>query len=692
MAIDWTKVTVETTPEALTGAAATRFGGAEIPEARFAPSMETTVLPTAGAIAGGVMAASPQLRTAGLGLGLLARGAGALSSRVPQIFAPYVPSLFGSTVGTVAGTAAERAIEGDLATAEGAKQLLGNVAENAVWDLGGNLAFRAGGKVYRLAKDTLGFGKTEIPDAAAAAQKFLSERGATLTRGQLTEGATENIIESAVREGAGSPFFKAQQAGVQKAVEQGKRELLESLDTSSAFKQALNSSDDPSYAAGSIFKNALTEGEKELKAKTTPFYQSLDEKSQGIMVDFKDAKKQAQERLSSMQLKGNVYDAKEIQALEDIAAQDDYLKFSDAHDLRSRYLTKARDMKNAAEPSTAAEQAYNQFGSVIEKSMDNAFNAVLDLSGYSKRLVKDPNRQAAMALKAEYDANRQLYREGIDAIYNETMSKLLKESSNPERIGEILYRSGNVTELKDLYKTAAKLQNLGVKDAFGKPITSKNLIDNLRYGYINSFMRNPEEIAMFGQKVADDAAFERTYKQLFDPEQRNFIDTMTNAAARGLTDVGERTTALRTRQVGFAANLGTNVGRALAAGVGAGAIYSLPPEAQQRLSENLPETVAAGMAGLGALIVTPRLMAKAMTNKQVMDALTGIAKAQQSPAYGGAITAKIIDRLNKLGVFDSEYISEVDKFFNRPPEQQVAEEEQQQSYGPIDWNQVQVAQ
>lgn len=692
MAIDWTKVTVETTPEALTGSSAARFGGAEIPEPKFAPSMETTVLPTAGALAGGIMAASPQLRTAGMGLGLLARGAGALSSRVPQIFAPYVPSLFGSTVGTVAGTAAERAIEGDLLSAEGGKQLLGNVAENAVWDLGGNLAFRVGGKIYRLGKDALGFGKTEIPDAAAAAQKFLSERGATLTRGQLTEGPTENIIESAVREGAGSPFFKAQEQGVRKAVEQGKKELLDSLDTSDAFKLALIQGDDASYAAGSIFKNALDEGEKQLKAKVQPFYQSLDEKSQGIMVDFTGAKKQAQDRLKSMTLKGGVYDPKEIQALEDIVAQDDYLKFSDAHELRSRYLSKARDLKNAAEPSTVAEKEYNSQVDAISKSMDNAFNSILDLSGYSKRVVKDPNRQAAMALKAEYDANRTLYREGIDAIYNETMSKLLKESSNPERIGEILYRTGNVTELKDLYKTAAKLQNLGVKDVAGNPITSKNMIDNLRYGYINTLMRNPDEIATFGQKIKDNAAFERTYKQLFDPEQRQFIDTMTNAAQRGLTDVGERTTALRTRQIGAAANIGTNVGRALAGGVGIGAIYSLPPEAQQRLSENLPETVAAGLTALGALVVTPRMMAKAMTNKQTMDALIGIAKAQNAPAYGGAVTAKIIDRLNKIGVFDSEYISEVDKFFNRPPEQNAAEEVQQQNYGPINWENVQVAQ
>lgn len=690
MAIDWTKVTVETTPEALTGGSAARFGGADVKEAKFAPSMETTVLPAAGGLVGGLMA-TPQMRGAGLGLGLIARGAGALSSRVPQMFAPYVPSLFGSTIGTVAGTAAERAIEGDLATEEGAKQLFGNVAENAVWDLGGNLAFKVGGKIYRLGKDALGFGKTEIPDAAAAAQRFLSERGGSLTRGQLTEGPTENLVESAVREGAGSPFFKAQQEGVKKAIEQGKKEVLESLNTSDAFNMALKQGTDSAYAAGSIFKNALEEGEKNLKAKVDPFYKNLDEKSQGIMVDFRDVKKQAQARLSGMNLKGNVYDPKEVQAIEDILAQGDYLSFSDAHQLRSRYLAKARDMKNAAEPSTAAEQAYNKFSSAIDGPMDKAFSAVMDYSGYSPRMVASPNRDAAIALKKEYDANKTLYREGMDAIYNETMSKLLKESTNPERIGEILYRTGNVTELKDLYKTAAKLQNLGVKDAFGKPITSKNMIDNFRYGYLDSLMRSPEEVAQFGQKIKSDAAFERTYKQLFDPEQRKFIDTMTNAANRGLTDVGDATYNLRSRQIGAVAQLGTTAGRVAAAGIGVGAFYSLPPEAQERLSSNVPEAAAAGLASLGALIVTPRMMAKALTNKQTMDALVGLAKAQNAPAFGGAVTAKIIDRLNKLGVFDSEYISDVDKFFNRPQEK-AAEEEMKQPSGPINWDAIQVTQ
>jgi hypothetical protein len=92
----------------------------------------------------------------------------------------------------------------------------------------------------------------------------------------------------------------------------------------------------------------------------------------------------------------------------------------------------------------------------------------------------------------------------------------------------------------------------------------------------------------------------------------------------------------------------------------------LPEDVQNRIEDKIPEAVSAA----GALIITPKLIAKASTSRQAMDALAGLAKASQQPKIGGAVTAKIVDQLNKSGIIDVDYINEVNAIFNPPSTQQ----------------------
>lgn len=685
MAIDWANVKVaadDITPKELTEASAMRFGGAPVKEAKFTPTVETTVLPAAGGLLGGVLASQPQLRTAGLGLGLLARGAGALSTRVPQMFAPYVPSLFGSTVGTAAGTAAERAYEGDLFTQEGAKQMAGNLAENAVWDVGGNLAFKVAGKVIRVAKDMLPFRKSEIPDAAVAAQKFLSERGATLTRSQLTGDTTAQFVESAVKEGSGAGAFKQQEEAVKNAVMQGRKELLDSMQTTDAFQAAINAGERPFVPAGAAIQSVIKDADTKLAEKVSPFYSSLDEKAQNIFVNIKDIKASAQKELNKMKNFPKGYTQKEYTALESILEQPDEIPFSTAHQIRSDFKTNARDIKAGNEPASNLERIYNKYSNSFDTPMDNAFEAVLNRDGYKPFLEKTGKDNAVVNLKREYEATKNLYREGIGDIYSDTMSSVL--SKNPERVGEYLYQTGSETTIQDLHKLVTRAQELGAVDQTGKKITSGQMLNNIRYGYVTEMLSTPEKIAEFSSKLAKDTRFAATFERLFaDPKQRNFITTMANAAEKGLGEMAGRGLTLEGRQIGKVVGAGEKLTQAGLAASGVGAYYALSPEAQERIKENFPETALAGAASLGAILITPKMIAKAFTNKQTMDALIGLAKAQEAPKYGGAVTAKIIDRLNDIGVFNSEYINEVNSVFNRPREQQT------QQRG-IDWNSVQV--
>jgi hypothetical protein len=115
--------------------------------------------------------------------------------------------------------------------------------------------------------------------------------------------------------------------------------------------------------------------------------------------------------------------------------------------------------------------------------------------------------------------------------------------------------------------------------------------------------------------------------------------------------------------------------KAITAAVGAtelgaaGLLYFALPES---VKDNLDPTQLA-VSGT-ALVITPRLISKALTNPQAMSALAGLAKAQKNPAKYGGLAAKMVDSLNKTGVIDSEYLNEVNTLIHGSAGSQPAPE------------------
>ena len=142
----------------------------------------------------------------GIGGALLTRTpAGAIEGRAlgSQLGRQFGPSLAGSTAGTAAGLGLETLATGQMTN----QRALSALAENAAWDVGGNLVFALGAKTYRIGKDALekfGISKeTSFGDSRIAAQKFLADRGATLTRAQLTGGTLDTFLEEISKGGTG---------------------------------------------------------------------------------------------------------------------------------------------------------------------------------------------------------------------------------------------------------------------------------------------------------------------------------------------------------------------------------------------------------------------------------------------------------------------------------------------------------
>jgi len=614
------------------------------------PQGDQTGLPAAFGIAGGLLPfVAPQTR---VGRSLTALGAGTRA-------APYLPSLAGSTIGTVFGTAAEEAVlPRPFVASNFAKQLAGNVVENAAWDVGGNLVFNIGGKAFKVAKNTFGNAAGQV-DPRVAVQEWLSARGGTLTRSQLTGSTIAKSLEDVARGGFGAEAFIKQQAGVEKAITQGLQEVKDTLNTSDAFKLALAADEPFTRAAGENFKELIETARGAFKDRYRPFYQSLTEQN-GVFVDLRGVKAKALDeynRLSKIKdPKGATKDRLDV--LESVIAQNDLIDFGTAHTLRSDFFASADDLSQPGKATTSKQQIYTKYASEFEKAMDDAVLAPGRRPGQFGTF-KSPLTQQTVD---EYNRVTGLYKQGFNSLYNETITSAMQQA--PSKVGAYLADLSESEKFTDLFKAVGAIDDY-VKKAGAE---GEQLINDVKYSFLEKNLANPDMVSKFATSLKQDKDMNSAFFKMFRNEAPQ-LKQIINAAELGLQE-GSQASYLRNRAVGGA---GITV-----AGI-AGA-YLLPDELQEKLSNAIPQLAATA----GVFIVTPRLIARAATNKDAMDALAGLAKASNQPRYGGAATAKIIDSLNKSGIIDSEYLTSVNNIFNAPPA--TTTETQQMPSGQINWD------
>lgn len=582
--------------------------------------------------------------------GLLGGFGGALLSKSPvgarvgqtagQAFVrTLIPSLAGSTAGTTLGLGAEA-----LFQPVSGSRAAGALIENAAWDVGGNLVFALGGKTVRLGKDALeALNITRagtFDDAKVAAQQYLSQRGGTLTRGQLTGRPIDAFMENIAASGTGAPLFAQQQQGVRKAVSQGVEELKGTLQTSPAFAAALKSDEPLSRAAGENFQTLINTARTDFKDKYRPFYESLS-KDYGVFVDMRPVKNAAQAELDRIsRLKDIPANADRKAVLEQIIVQDNAIEFGAAHDLISSFKGAAQDAAIPGAGTTSKGQAYTKFAKQVEDQMDN----VIDLS--KNKLGND--------LVTKYKQVQTNYKEGMEGLYNETITEAMKMS--PSKTGAYIFDLAETEKSTDLFRAVTQIDKYVAKG--GKE--SAQVLGDFKYGFLNQAFSSPEKVQAFASKITKDSAnyddeLNRAFYKLFKNEANDIKDIL-NAANIGLDAAGT--------------GAGTYVrNKSLIAGtaaLGGGVGYIVAPDG---VTEKLPDILATA----GVFLITPRLLAKAATNKEAVSALADLARASNNPKFGGAAAAKLIDRLNASGIIDSEYINEVNTFLNSPDARQTGE-------------------
>lgn len=665
-----------------------------IPSTAVMPSAPTSIPETAGLLLGLVPIAAPEAK--------FSQSMIRLGEKAPAVVRPYVPSLAASTIGTTAGTIAEQALlpEEKIFSTETGKKLLENNLQNAAFDVGGNLVFSAFGKTLKVTKDMLdktgiakssSFFATPEQEARRAAQEWLSSRNATLTRGQLTGDFGTQTLEGTLKYSPASNYFEQQQKGVQAALNAGANDVRTALDTSEAFQTALKQGDPTQMAIGDRFQNAIAEADKLMKAKFAPVYDKIDA-DQGLRVNLVPLKQEAQKELDKLaKTKFKFAGSERRKVLEDILSQDDEVAFGTAHALRSDLLASGREATKEGVPSTVLQKEYFNQAQGVSNQMDNAM--VITFGNEEQKalarklgLVGGINQPAGLRngqyqahnissldqlnlprtkanpanndLLREYFNAQEGYKNAMGGLYSGTMQAALK--AEPSAVGELLFNIDRPERMRDTFKAIAEVQKYLPKEQ------SAGLVNELRYGYLNKIFGDPNGVLKLSQNL-EDKTFKEGFDYLFrEPKVKEQLLDITNAAKYGLEE--ERgSTVLRTKAIG-AAVTGTTAGASTLA------YLNLPEDVQNKL--DLPSVLSSA----GVLYLTPKMMGRALTNKNSMNALAMLAKAQENPKYAGAAAAKIADMFNKSGIIDSNYLTELNQMMSIQRPQTLT---QQQRANPV---------
>jgi hypothetical protein len=543
--------------------------------------------------------------------GMIGGTIGAISTRSPT----------GARAGAAAGSAAIRSMigaGGGGATGEAAQQAitgrpsLFGVAqsgiEQATYDAAGNLIFSAGGKAYRVTKDfiksKLGSETAQIDNAIFQADRLLKQEGGFgLTPYQATGSQFEGIMESLARGSfTAKPIMAKANVATEKAIQSAKGKILDDIST--------NIYD--SVSTGNAFVDSIKAGDDALSATVSPYYKELS-RINTLPVDIRPLQSDALGVLNRAERGGGLaLSDKEKVLLTQIAEAPEKVDFGIAHDILSGFKTKARDLKNAAEPDSKLSAQYNAIISKLEKQMDTAGNSLKGSAiSFDGRLAED----TTTTLSDQYKFYSKLYRESINDLYTDTTAKLLNK--DPEFVGKTIYQSGNVTAFEETKKALGRAKQLDPK------LNVTDTLNSVRRGYVENLLKSEGTLEKLGQKIESDEAIRRTFNTILTKDQQTNVMKLLKAAE--LSAVRPDQTA----PLFFAAQQA----QAFTGLAGVGALIFSDEAQKAAVNSPFATVVTAGTVFLG-----PRFIAKAITNPESTNAAVAMLKQQEK---GLPITANL---------------------------------------------------
>lgn len=517
-------------------------------------------------------------------------------------------STFGAGVGGMVGEAVEQYTREE-------KPSLSLVAkagvEEAAWDLGGNLVLKGTGKVLRFSADKLGFSQKDVPDANKAAEAFLQKQGSSLPVAARLNSNAMSTLESLAFTPATYGIFKAKQQEISDALQAGSKDILKSLAKSPELEQALRSNTSSQYSSGEILQNFIKQGQDALSLSVKPLYESIFADKKSLISTFP-----LNSWASSQLVQPASLTAGQKTILNEIKNLPPNVDMQYMHDIRSRWLAENRDKyasATATEKDSRASKTITSLIDRIDNAMDVSAKSTLDPKTYQK-----------------YQTVTKTYRQGIQGLQSDAITEAL--TLNAEEVGGHLFKAGNETPIMDLYKSISAASTLSKKPA-------TEIIDALRYGYLEAMVNTPENLLKFSKDLEQNKLMKNTYDRLFGGTPQNeAINAMNNAAKLGLVEPRSLPgVAYQTIRAGL------NVAGPISV-IGSGLYFSLSPEQQNNIKDNLGSMAVAG----GGLIFSQRQLAKVLLDPKGARAITFLSTAKDKLTSPTAFTKLVVEPINNI--------------------------------------------
>jgi len=526
----------------------------------------------------------------------------------------------GGPAGTIAGSALGAGIGGTIGEAveqytreEKPSLSLATQAglEEAAWDLGGNLVLKGAGKVLRFGADKLGFSEKDFPDANKAADAFLQKQGSSLPLGARTGSSSLTNLEALTYTPATYGIFKQKQQEISDALQSGSKDILQTLAKSPEFEQALRSSTSSQYASGEILQNFIKQGQDALSKSVEPLYANIFADKKSLISTFP-----LNSWAGSQLAQPASLTAGQKTILNEIKNLPPNVDMQYMHNIRSRWLAENRDKYASATASEKDSRASSTITGLVKK-IDEAMDT-------SARSTLDPK-----TLK-QYEAVTKTYREGVQGLQTDAIMHAM--TLNPEDVGGYLFRSGNETPIKDLYKSISAASTLAKKPA-------TEVIDALRYGYLEAMVNTPENMLKFAKNLEQNTAMQNTYNRLFaGTPQDKAIKAMNDAAKLGLVDVKA------VAGVPYQTMKPLLTGAGQLATIGSGYYFALSPEQQNVIKDNLGSAAIVG----GGLVLSQRNLAKVLLDPKGARSLTFLSTAKDKLTSPTAFTKLVVEPITNI--------------------------------------------
>jgi cell division septum initiation protein DivIVA len=463
-------------------------------------------------------------------------------------------AMVGSSIGSAGGEALRQQLTGeDTNVANIVKEgALGAVGEGA-----GQVLGRVGPSFVRGVKSGLGLEK-QAPNQAfslaerQAAQQTAQELGTSIPASRVG-GNFSQLLEGLSRTGLGEGSFIAADKQLAEALTTEAKDIVE--------KATTNAMTD--IEVGDALRVSFENADKAFKDKIAPFFKQIEDMGGNVPIFVDNMAAKAQKKITqsmAMTRSGRTVglDDDALKILKDIADVKSTLTFSQANQMRSQLLSQQRAFGNKYGPNSEASKLMQETITELSKAMDTGAEA---LSPRLKKLYSGVNNEYKTVMKDMYD---------------DVVVKLLNKT--PERLGESISRSGNVTEVLRVRKALnqAKRQGQNVQA----------IEENLLQGYLVDITKgldsSIDNFASLSAKMKD-KKFKRTYDVMMqiNPAAKANMSKLMKAAEvasksnsptilQGKGGVGGllNTVALMSGGAGYAAGAVSGAGIAVAGALG----------------------------------------------------------------------------------------------------------------------------